>query len=146
MSITPAIRWVPVAIPETATDQNADFRIAGEIAERLVELEETKLGLGADLVAKLANLYRVSPRGWRITVELLAGRMEAVGDSYNLQAHRRGCTKQAVHAEYQQMLSVIGSTFPELASAIETLRVSATAHEDGLNRADALRAIAESEI
>lgn len=143
--ITASLRWVPVAIPETAADQNADFRIAGEIAERLVELEDAKLGCGADLMNKLATLHRISPRGWRITIELLAGRMEAVADSYNLQAHRRGCTKQAVHAEYQQVLELIGGTFPELAKTIEALRVSATAREDQVSHADAVRAIAMSE-
>ena len=140
MSITPALRHQPVAIQQSKICSTPEsVRIIAEIAERLDELEEAKYGHAADLIERLAGVAYISRKLFNVVIACMHGRTEVVAYSYNVQADKRGLTKQAIHCEYQTHMRHLQRMFPELTQAIEAIRVSALAHEDSMSHADAMR-------
>jgi hypothetical protein len=140
MSITPALRHEPVSVRQNALNATPEsVRIIAEIAERLEELEEAKKGHAWDLVVRLAGIAYVSPKLFEVVIACMHGRTECIAYSYNVQADRRGLTKQAIHTEYKVHMKHLERMFPELTEAIEAIRVAALAHEDRMSHEDALR-------
>ncbi|MBL9193740.1 MAG: hypothetical protein JNJ82_15405 [Opitutaceae bacterium] len=119
-------------------------RIVAEIAERLDELESIKKYSAGDLVARLNAVNATVPRAFPVLISLLRGNTEAVCCSFNVMAHSRGLTKQAIHFEWVQMLEALDTHFPSLAGAIRDVRHMALASEDQLSHADAMRATREA--
>lgn len=97
-------------------------QIVGEIAERIAELEELRHGFGADMVARLHTLFIASPHGFRLAVDVLRGRVDAVADSFTVQAEARGLTKQATFWQWNTMLRDVAAVFPALAAALRETR------------------------
>jgi len=140
--ITVALRHEPIATAAPcAVSESA--RIVAEICERLVELDEIKKFASADLVVKLAGIYHTAPHAYPMVIDLLHGRTESVCDSFNVRAHLRGKTKQAIHCEHSLAMRLLADHFPEVAEAIEDIRKSALLHEDRMSAADTLRAALE---
>lgn len=96
--------------------------IVAEIAERIAELEELRHGFGADVVQRLHTLYLSSPLGFRIAVDVMRGRLDAVADSFTVQADARGLTKQCLFVQWNTMLTDVAGAFPELADALRETR------------------------
>jgi hypothetical protein len=98
-------------------------QIVAEIAERLVELESIRRGMGPDLIYRLNTLFRASPRGYEIVVEALTGNPVSAHDSFAVQGQRRGLTKQTIHVEWHVALDrVAAAGFEEVAEGLRVLR------------------------
>lgn len=107
--------------------------IVSEIAERLCELDEIKMGSSSDLIHRLARLHTLSPHAYRITLRLLHADT-ALLTSFSAQGAARGVTKQAIHKELNAELDRVSRLFPELSNAIREQRDRATHHEDPIPR------------
>jgi hypothetical protein len=107
--------------------------IVSEIAERLCELDELKVGASSDVIHRLGRLHTLSPQAYRITLQLFHGDTTLLS-SFATQGAARGVTKQAIHKELNGELDRIDTLFPELAHAIREQRDRATHHEDPLSR------------
>lgn len=107
--------------------------IVTEIAERLCELDELKVGASSDVIHRLSRLHTLSPQAYRLTLQLFHGDTSLLS-SFATQGAARGVTKQAVHKELNGDLEKIETLFPELAHALREQRDRATHHEDPLSR------------
>lgn len=105
-----------------------------EISERLHELEDIKLGLGADIVQRLSSIADVSLTAFRFTVRIMHGD-STIFDSFEEQSRERAMTKQAVNNEFRRMLSQIEIHFPELAFQIRDIRQQVNRHEEARSMA-----------
>jgi hypothetical protein len=112
--------------------------IVAEIAERLCELEEVKMFAAVDLVMRLGRIAERTPRMFRSVLAALHGDTLAVVESYNVQASKRGLTKQAVHVEWHRDLDRLRDYLPELADMLQDMRDRADNHDIG-RQADPLR-------
>lgn len=97
--------------------------LAAEIAERLDELEDQRLGSAHELVAALATLSATSRVAFRIAIQHMHNAPERYL-SYAAQAEKRGISKQAIHAEFQRHLAHIRAVLPAVADSIEAMRDS----------------------
>jgi len=114
-------------------------KILAETFERLLELDEEKRESAAKLVRNLATLADLSPSAFRLVLKFGSGDTGSILASYEEQAATRGCTRQAVHWQWQQDLRAIKLTFPELHAVIASTRASVSHHEDAMSSADGLR-------
>jgi hypothetical protein len=97
--------------------------LAGEVAERLSEMEEIQPGASADLCRRLATLWQLCPKmGYGLTLAALRGDTDELCRSFESWADQRGCKKQTVHYEWHADLRRIRTVFPELEAALFTLR------------------------
>ena len=110
--------------------------LVAEIAERLEELDEEKVGYAADLIQNLACIARTSRRAFGITVQLLHANYDDVLASYQEQATKRGVTKQDVHWEFQQEVGKLKRLYPELHRVILATRAQAMHHEDPVSKTE----------
>ncbi len=110
-----------------------------ELFERLIELEETKKGQAGGLVRRLATLADLSSGAFRMVLEFGRGNTRALLASYEEQAINRGCTRQAIHWQWQQDLKAIKLCFPELETLMREYRESIERREGALSAADGLR-------
>lgn len=97
------------------------LNLAAEIAERLDEMEDERLGSGVELVAALAAIAASSRVAWRICLQHMHNAPERYL-SYAAQAERRGVSKQAIHAEFHRHLAHIREHLPAVADAILEMR------------------------
>lgn len=95
--------------------------LASEIAERLDELEDQRIGSAYELVAALAALGATSRIAFRIAIQYMHNSPERYL-SYQAQAERRGISKQAIHAEFQRHVARIRKVLPSVADSIERMR------------------------
>lgn len=114
-------------------------KLMSEMFERLVEMEEQKKGQAGALVRRLATLADLSTGAFRMVLEFGSGNTKALLASYEEQATNRGCTRQAVHWQWQQDLKAIKLCFPELEALMREYRKSIESKEDPLSVADGLR-------
>lgn len=114
-------------------------KLMSEVFERLVEMEEQKKGQAGALVRRLATLADLSTGAFRMVLEFGSGNTRALLASYEEQATNRGCTRQAVHWQWQQDLKAIKLCFPELEALMREYRKSIESKEDPLSAADGLR-------
>lgn len=115
-------------------------RIAAEIAERLDEMNEIKLGSARDLVCRLAMIARLpDPGAFAMLIALLHGRTECLLDSYEARANFSGRKKQTEHYRSLTSIAAIRTAFPEVAQMLTNIRLSVEHHEDPPSKADALR-------
>lgn len=114
-------------------------KILAETFERLLELDAAKRESAAKLVRNLATLADLSPSAFRLVLRFGSGDTGSILASYEEQAANRGCTRQAVHWQWQQDLRAIRLTFPEVAEVIAASRASVGHHEDAMSSADGLR-------
>lgn len=128
---------VAVTMPEapadapSSTDQAA--RILAEIAERLDEIDECKVGLAADTIIRLAGIAQRSRRAFSVVVQLMHGRTDDVLSSYQEQADARHVTKQDVHYEFLHAVEAIRPAYPQLAATLLGMRAQALQHEDPIS-------------
>ncbi len=118
-------------------------KLMAELFERLIELEETKKGQAGGLVRRLATLADLSSGAFRMVLEFGRGNTRALLASYEEQAMRRGCTRQAIHWQWQQDLKAIKLCFPELETLMREYRESIERREGALSAADGLRLAVE---
>lgn len=114
-------------------------KLMAELFERLIELEESKKGQAGGLVRRLATLADLSSGAFRMVLEFGRGNTRALLASYEEQAINRGCTRQAIHWQWQQDLKAIKLCFPELESLMREYRDSIERREGALSAADGLR-------
>lgn len=114
-------------------------KLMSEVFERLVEMEEQKKGQAGALVRRLATLADLSSGAFRMVLEFGSGNTRALLASYEEQATNRGCTRQAVHWQWQQDLKAIKLCFPELEALMREYRESVERKEGALSAADGLR-------
>ena len=124
---TPSPYLLPPSWPSAA------FPIVAEIAERLCELDDLRVGSSSDLLHRLARLHTLSPHGYHVTLQLFHGNTSLLS-SFSTQGATRDVTKQAIHKELTGELERIKTLFPELARTIREQRDRATHHEDPLSR------------
>lgn len=141
--VTYTLNQVPVARLryDGASDE---AKLMAELFERLLEMDEGKHGSAGALVRRLATLADLSPHGFLIALQFGSGNTGALLASYEEQAVNRGCTRQAVHWQWQQDLKAIGLCFPELAELLRGYRESVRHKEDALSAADGLRQAMEA--
>lgn len=96
--------------------------IVAEIAERLIELEESHHGMAADLIYKLAQLFQLSPLAFRLALEGLRGNTHGLTASWEEVAGWIGGKKQSHHYRFIQAVKALRATFPQLANALEKIR------------------------
>lgn len=118
-------------------------KLMAELFERLIELEESKKGQAGGLVRRLATLADLSSGAFRMVLEFGRGNTRALLASYEEQAATRGCTRQAIHWQWQQDLKAIKLCFPELESLMRDYRESIERREGALSAADGLRQAVE---
>jgi len=111
---TPSPYLLPPSWPSAA------FPIVAEIAERLCELDDLRVGSSSDLLHRLARLHTLSPHGYHVTLQLFHGNTSLLS-SFSTQ-------------ELTGELERIKTLFPELARTIREQRDRATHHEDPLSR------------
>ena len=116
-----------------------EAKLMAELFERLLEMDDAKHGSAGALVRRLATLADLSPHGFVIALQFGSGNTGALLASYEQQAANRGCTRQAVHWQWQQDLKAIGLCFPELAELLRGYRESVRHKEDAMSAADGLR-------
>lgn len=97
------------------------YNLAAEIAERLDEMEDERVGSGVELIAALAAISASSRIAWRICLQHMHNAPERYL-SYVAQAERRGVSKQAMHAEFHRHLDHIRAHMPTVAEAIMEMR------------------------
>lgn len=114
-------------------------KLMAELFERLIELEETKKGQSGALVRRLATLADLSAGAFRMVLEFGSGNTKALLASYEEQATNRGCTRQAIHWQWQQDLKAIKLCFPELEALMREYRESIERKEEPMSAADGLR-------
>lgn len=126
----------PVSPPvlEPTPERDPSAAIVAEIAERLEELDELKRESAADLVLQLAGIASSSRRAFRVTVQLLHGRVDEVLASYQDQADKRGVTKQDIHYEFRQEIGRLQLRYPRLYQCIMQMRAQAMQHEDPIEK------------
>lgn len=145
--ITAAIHCTTVAHAAREYEVDAAHeraRIVSEIAERIEELGELKLGAGADLVCRLAAVANADRGSFGLVVAVLHGRTEALLDSYAAKGDKTGRKKQTEHYRDARRLDVLRAQFPEVASVLDAIRTSVEHHEDPMSKADALRDASET--
>lgn len=121
-----------------ATTNQKLARIACEIAERLEEMEELQCMSSGTLVSKLSTVRVISPKAYRIAIQLLHGNLNSLR-SYAAQAAERGISRQTVFLEFKNEVDRIAHIFPELAALMRDLHQTALRHEDPVDPHDALR-------
>lgn len=114
-------------------------KLMAELFERLIELEETKKGQAGALVRRMATLADLSAGAFRMVLEFGSGNTKALLASYEEQATNRGCTRQAIHWQWQQDLKAIKLCFPELEALMREYRQSIERKEAPMSAADGLR-------
>jgi hypothetical protein len=136
--VTYTLNQVPVARVryDGASDE---AKLMAEVFERLLEMDEAKHGSAGALVRRLATLADLSPHAYLIALQFGSGNTGALLSSYEQQAANRGCTRQAVHWQWQQDLKAIGLCFPELAELMRNYRETVRHKEDAMSAADGLR-------
>ena len=97
------------------------LNLAAEIAERLDEMEDARVGSSYELVAALAALGASSRIAFRICIQHMHNAPERYL-SYAAQAERRGISKQAIHAEFQRHIERIREVLPAVADSIVQMR------------------------
>ena len=118
--------------PEHATAA----QLVAEIAERLEELDEIRVGFAADLIQHLSCIAINSRRAFGITVQLLHCNYDDVLASYQDQAERRGVTKQDIHWEFTQEVAKLKRLYPVLHGVILATRAQAMRHEDPISKSE----------
>lgn len=113
-------------------------RLAAEICERIEEMEEERNMSGGAFIAKLTSARMISPKAFRMAVQLLHGNTERM-DSYATQACKRGISRQTVFLEFKNELARIEHIFPELVATLREAHENALRHEDPVSTAEALR-------
>jgi hypothetical protein len=112
--------------------------IVSEIAERMIELEDVKLGMAADIIQRLAQLYVATPDGFRATLELLRGNTGATTESFGHRAGGTALLKQTWYYRWKTSVKLAGKAFPELAAALTESRAHVHRHFDGMSLGDAI--------
>lgn len=140
--ITAALNTVTVS-RYSSTERGDTSKLAAlssEIAARIVEMNELRLGSGTDLVTRLGNLANVDCNAFAIVIAVLHGDVTDLLDSYSVQGDRRhGSFKQTMHYRLLRELDAVQAIFPEAAQVLQTIRRSVQHHEDPLSQADVLR-------
>ena len=108
--------------PTPAAPLEDEAAIAGEIAERILELEDLRVGLGADFIFRLNQIFVTSPAGFITTLELLRGNTGAVRESFEEMSERTGHKKQTHHYHFHASARAISRINPVLGAAIEESR------------------------
>lgn len=137
--VTYTLNQQPVAPGRRFDGASSEARIMSEVFERLLEIEDEKLGEAAALVRRLATLADVSPRGFVMVLRFGSGDTGALLASFEQQVKQRGCTRQAAHWQWQEDLRAIRLSFPEVARLLGEYRESIRHHEDAMSAADGLR-------
>lgn len=114
-------------------------KLMSEMFERLLEIEEAKKGQAAALVRRLATLSDLSDGAFRMVLQFGSGNTRALLASYEEQRQKRGCTRQAIHWQWQQDLKAIRLCFPELEALMREYRESVERKEGAMSAADGLR-------
>lgn len=120
-------------------------KLMAEVFERLVEMEECKRSQAGMLVRRLATLADLSPSAFVMVLRFGSGDTSALLASYEEQAVNRGCTRQAVHWQWQQDLKAIKLCFPEIEALMREYRESVGHREGALSAADGLRQAMEGQ-
>lgn len=120
-----------------ASTESEDFRIAGEIAFRLLELEDIRTGYAAGFIRRLDELHRLRPQALVPVLKLLHGDLDDATESFNVHGSRRGLTKQAVFCEWQVTLETIEGVFPEVAATLKFVRHAGIAHSEPISNHEA---------
>lgn len=138
MSITYTLNQQPVqrAKYDGASDS---AKLMAELFERLVELDDQKKGQAGALVRRMATLADLSAGAFRMVLEFGSGNTRALLASYEEQRLNRGCTRQAIHWQWQQELKAIKLCFPELEALMREYRESVERKEGAMSAADGLR-------
>lgn len=115
----------PEDIPSPLSDHHA---IICEIMSRLQELDELGNGggglpIGVRLVNRLSAIYRRTPRGYRLVLDLL-GSQKSLSESLHTLASKhlnpqgKPCKRQAWLQNAQEDVEIIKSIFPELGEVV----------------------------
>jgi hypothetical protein len=110
----------PEDVPQPLSNRHA---IICEIVSRLQELDELGstdgLPNGARLANRISAIYRKTPRGYRLVLDLLS-RQQSLSDSLHTLASRHlnsqgmPCKRQAWLQNAQEDVEIIKSIYPEL--------------------------------
>jgi hypothetical protein len=111
-----------------------------EIFERLLEIEQTKLGEAKVFIRRLATLADTSERAFVMVLRFGSGDTGALLRSYEEQVAKRGVTRQCAHWQWQEDIRAVKYTFPEIAALLSEYRETVKHREDGMSAADGLRA------
>ena len=114
-------------------------KLMAEVFERLIEMEEAKRSQAGMLVRRLATLADLSPSAFVMVLRFGSGDTSALLSSYEEQAANRGCTRQAVHWQWQQDLKAIKLCFPEIEALMREYRESVGYREGAMSASDGLR-------
>jgi hypothetical protein len=115
--------------------------IASEIAERIDEMNELRLGSGTDLVLRLAGVARLDVGAFTLLIAVLHGNVETILDSYAAQGSKAGREKQTMHYRLLRELDTLHEVFPEAAVVLNRIRDSVKHHEDPQSQADVMRGV-----
>jgi hypothetical protein len=97
-------------------------KLAAEIFERLVELEECEVRGAADLCRRLATLADLSPTMFLTTIRFGAGDVSAVTQSFADMARTTVRTRQTLHHRWQRELGKVELLFPRLSELMRDER------------------------
>lgn len=136
--VTYSLRQTPVA-PRKFDGASDSAKLMAEMFERLLEIEELKHGQAGAMVRRLATLADLSPAAFVMVLRFGSGDTLALLASYEEQAADRGCTRQAIHWQWQQDLKAIKLCFPELAELMREYRETINHREGAMSAADGLR-------
>lgn len=114
-------------------------KLMSEMFERLVEIEEMRKGQAGSMVRRLATLADLSPNAFVMVLRFGSGDTASLLASYEEQAEHRGCTRQAIHWQWQQDLKAIQFCFPEIATLMREYRDTIGNREGAMSSADGLR-------
>lgn len=140
MSITYTLAQTPVAPVRRVDGASEEARIMSEIFERLLEIEQTKLGEAKVFIRRLATLADTSERAFVMVLRFGSGDTGALLRSYEDQVAKRGVTRQCAHWQWQEDIRAVKYTFPEIAALLSEYRETVKHREDGMSAADGLRA------
>jgi hypothetical protein len=138
--VTYTLAQTPVAPVRRVDGASEEARIMSEIFERLLEIEQTKLGEAKVFIRRLATLADTSERAFVMVLRFGSGDTGALLRSYEEQVAKRGVTRQCAHWQWQEDIRAVKLTFPELAELLAEYRETVKHREDGMSAADGLRA------
>ena len=141
--VTYTLAETPVAPVRRVDGASEEARIMAEIFERLLEIEQTKLGEAKVFIRRLATLADTSERAFVMVLRFGSGDTGALLRSYEEQVAKRGVTRQCAHWQWQEDIRAVKYTFPELAALLAEYRETVKHREDGMSAADGLRASME---
>jgi len=138
--VTYTLAQTPVAPVRRVDGASEEARIMSEIFERLLEIEQTKLGEAKVFIRRLATLADTSERAFVMVLRFGSGDTGALLRSYEDQVAKRGVTRQCAHWQWQEDIRAVKYTFPEIAALLSEYRETVKHREDGMSAADGLRA------